>query len=342
MSETVNIVGYSFDSILEAVVQSTRGKRVKYWRTAAMAEPLDTFHDMITARYADMLEILLPGIEFTEVRNPRHIYIPYETVRVDNRSNGIFQMPFSKNTFSEADHRGISDAFKCAPIQDCYSNKSATPSKLITAMKNNMPQGFVDTFTKALNSTRWRGIQLSHLTMFGFEYEYSFEHIDEDYNETYCRPKESYAAICERLISTFGIDVVDVKPVDIKKMIKDRYMDGELIIMDNRVDYYMDYVCGKFDRVEMSVTEVKMPRNFALCSDGIYYTPFSDFWGVIIEGDRAFTCSASKVASLNLTGVSEIPLTRNNVKLHEQYRKMIKLYGNKRIDIGQRVETLVK
>ena len=59
-------------------------------------------------------------------------------------------------------------------------NKTHAPSKLVTTLKNLMPQKFVDTFCKAMQSTRWRGIQLSHLAMYGFEYEFPLAELGND------------------------------------------------------------------------------------------------------------------------------------------------------------------
>lgn len=345
MSELVTIVGYSFDSVIEAVVQSTNGKKVKYLSTGEPGEPLDRFGDMVSGRYADMISILLPEVDFQAIRNPRHIYIPYDAVKLTNNSNGVFQLPFNKNSFTPTEYDEIAAGFASAEIQACYQNKSATPSKLVTAIKNKMPKAFSDTFAKALSTTRWRGIQLSHLTMFGYEYEYSFEHLNEDnFSEIYCIPKISYAEMCKRLFEKFNIECTSVTAEEVKKLITKRNTDGEVIIMDNRVDYYMNYVCGRFDRVSMSVEKVKMPHQFARCTDGLYYTPLSnDFWGIIVRGEDAFKCTSAKVNTLKLiSATSEIPLTRNNVKLYDQYSKMIKLYGNKSIDLSQRIETLVK
>lgn len=342
MSEMVTVIGYSFDAVIEAVCQASEGKQVKFLATAEIAEPLDRFGDMVSGGYAEMLSTLFPGIEFTEVLNPRNIYIPYEGCKLDNRTNGSFRLPFSKNSFSPGDWEEISLAFRSPEIQECYLNKSATPSKLVAALKGCMPKKFNDTFGKALSVTRWRGIKLSNLTMFGYEYEYKFDHLDEDYGEMYCRPNMSYNELARRLLERFDVSVGTATAKDVKRIITDRNYLGSVKIMDNRVDSYMGYMCGRFDRVAMDVEKVRMPRQFATFRDGIYYTPLSDFWAVIIRGDEAYKCSSRLVAGLNVDGVSEIPLTRNNVRVYDQYVNLIKLYGNKEIDLGQRIETLVK
>ena len=69
----------------------------------------------------------------------------------------------------------------------------------------------------------------------------------------------------------------------------------------------------------------------------------TEFWGVEILDDRAFTLCSELVNTLYDDYVSAIPLTRTNAKMYNQYESMVKFYGPKKmLDVRQRVETMVK
>ena len=221
--------------------------------------------------------------------------------------------------------------------------QSKARSKLLSTMKDCLPANFVETFYKPLSVTRWSGVKLSNLTMYGYNYDYPFDLIDKDYNETFYMPKISYESLCQLMLQAADIKVTPVTSKVCSKIITDKNFTDRLIVMDNRIDAYMNYVCGKLDRVRMRQEEVKMPIQFANARDGFYLTPLSDFWGVIVLGDRAFKLEAVPVNTLYDDFVSEIPLSRNNVKVHSQYLSMIQYYGgNKTLDIMQRARTMIK
>ena len=57
-------------------------------------------------------------------------------------------------------------------------------------------------------------------------------------------------------------------------------MDGKVIIMDNRVDQYLDYIAGKFDRTRMWCVPEKLPQEIRYSREGLYYTPLNSCWAV--------------------------------------------------------------
>lgn len=343
---TVYIMGYSLDAVIEAVRRKMNGDSVHFLATAHLGEPLDRFNDMLSARTVALLNVISPvKVEYKEYHNPRFLYIPYDKVRIKNTNNGIIQFPLNKNSFEdEAEWKGICDAFNKEPVSSVLADKGNLPSKLVSAMKANMPVAFVDTFCKAMGMTRWRGIQLSHLTMIGFHYEYPFSFLCTDYTETFYRPNMSYEDMCNGMLASLEIPITYVNAKACSSMILDRKFTDPLIIMDNRVDAYLNYICGRFDRIRMSSEQVKMPPQLATGRNGLYYTPYStDFWGVIIIDDKAFKLTSELVTTLYDTFLSEIPLSRTNAKMYNQYETMIKFYGqNKTLDVRQRVETMVK
>lgn len=346
MSKDTYIIGYSIDSVMEALRRKINGENVHFLATAKLGEPLDTYKDMVSSRAYEMINTITPiKLEFEKYHNPRHIYIPYDKVKIKNTKNGVISFPLSKNSFEdETEWKEVVESFKSDPIVSLYEDKGNTPSKLITAMKNNMPKKFVDTFGKALSTTRWRGINVSKLTMIGYSYEYSFELLGVEYTETFYKPKTSFESMCKRMLAAEGIDVTEIPQNVCKKIIMDKQFIDTLIVMDNRIDSYMDYICGMFDRIKMDVDPVKIPSAISTAGDGIFYTPLVDeFWGVNVIGDLAYKLSATKINTIYNGFVSELPLTRTNAKMYNTYSNMIKFYGkNKTLDINQRVSTMIK
>lgn len=346
MSNTTYIMGYSLDSVIEAVRRTINGETVHFLATSRLGEPLDTFRDMVSGSTVAMLRAITPfEIKFETYHNPRHLYIPFDKVKLKNTKNGVIAFPLNKNSFEdEAEWKEVCESFKSDDIAKLHADKGNTPSKLITAMKNGMPKKFVDTFGKILNTTRWRGINVSKLTMIGYSYEYSFDLLEKEYSETFYKPCMTYEELCTKMLESAGVEVTQVNRKACNKIIMDKQFTDTLIVMDNRIDSYMDYIWGMFDRVRMTVDPVKMPTAISMAGDGIFYTPMSDeFWGVNIIGDKAYKMSASVLTTLYNDFISELPLTRTNAKLYNTYSNMIKFYGeNKTLDINQRVSTMIK
>lgn len=345
MSEKVYIIGYTMDAVMEAVSQSTQGNEVELLATADVAKPLDDYGDLISARYKDVLDVLLPGkLEYREYANPRFFYIPYDKVAIKNTTNGVIQFPLSKKSFcDDAEWKEALEAFRAPEIQAIAANKANAPSKLVTAMKASMPQAFADTFCKAMQNTRWRGTQLSHLSMYGFDYEFPLGEFGNDsYNEYYYRPSRTYHEICAALTNVFRITVTPIDQATAKKCIIGHDVHGKVIVMDNRIDQYLDYIAGRFDRTRMWCVPEKLPQEIRYSREGLYYTPLSSCWAVTSFDGKCRKFMSEPVTTLYDTFVSEIPSTKTNIKLHSQYCALVERYGNKKLDLGQRVETLVK
>ena len=345
MSDKVYIIGYTMDAILEAASQASQGNDVEFLATADVAKPLDDYGDLISSRYKDVLEFLLPGmLEFKEYANPRYFYIPYDRVAIKNTTNGVIQFPLSKKSFcDDGEWKECVEAFAKPEVQTVLNNKANAPSKLVTAMKSAMPEGFTETFCKAMQNTRWRGIQLSHLTMYGFDYEFPLSELgNPSYNEYYYMPNHTYGEICAAIVNTFGVSVTRIDRNAARKYITDRTIPGKVIVMDNRIDQYLDYVAGKFDRTRMWCVPEKLPQEIRYYKDGLYYTPLNTCWGVSSFDGKCKKFMAEPVATLYDDFISEIPSTKTNIKLHSQYCALVERYGDKKLDLGQRMETLIK
>lgn len=346
MRQQVTIIGYSLDAILEAVRRSTApDTEVILLSTSVPGVPLDTYGDCISSRYSDVISELLGGsVSFEEYINPRHLYLPFAGVKIANRHNGVFQFPLSKKSFDdEGEWRECVECMKDSEVTKCMADLSLPPTKIVTAMKSAMPGKFLDTFVKAMGVTRWRGVQVSKLSMQGYKYEFPLEYIDkEDYNEYFCKPKITYRELCARILKRFGIGFRQITLEEASSIIKNNQYPGHTVIMDNRVDQFVDYVGGRFERQRFSVIKMKVPPELEFAGDGLFYTPLSTCWAVSIFNGKARRFMSEVVETLYDEDITEIPSTKSNIKMYDTYVNLIKQFGDKELMLGQRVETLIK
>ena len=346
MRQQVTIIGYSLDAILEAVRRSTTpDTEVMLLATSTLGDPLDTYGDCISSRYADVISELLGGsISFEEYTNPRYMYLPYDGVKIANRRNGVIQFPLSKKSFDDANEWAeCVEGMKDPEINKCMADLSLPPTKIVTAMKAAMPSKFLDTFVKAMGITRWRGVQVSKMSMQGYKYEFPLEFIGkEDYNEYFCKPNISYRELCARILKRFNIGCRRITLQEAGEIIKNNQYPGHTVIMDNRVDQFVDYVGGRFERQRFSVVRMKVPPELEFAGDGLFYTPLSTCWAVSIFNGKAKRFMSEVVETLYDEGLTEIPSTKTNIKMYDTYVNLIRQFGNKELMLGQRVETLIK
>lgn len=346
MRQQITIIGYSLDAILEAVRRSTTpGAEVTLLATSVLGDPLDTYGDCISSRYADVISELLGGsVSYEEYVNPRYLYLPFDSVKITNRRNGVIQFPLSKKSFDDAkEWAECVEGMKEPEINKCMADLSLPPTKIVTAMKAAMPSKFLDTFAKAMSITRWRGVQVSKMSMQGYKYEFPLEYIGkDDYNEYFCKPNISYRELCNRILKRFGIGCRRITLQEAGEIIKNNQYPGHTIIMDNRVDQFVDYVGGRFDRQRFSVIKMKVPPELEFAGDGLFYTPLSTCWAVSVFNGKAKRFMSEVVETLYDEGLTEIPSTKTNIKMYDTYMNLIRQFGDKELILSQRMETLIK
>ena len=346
MMQQITIIGYSLDAILEAVRRSTTpGAEVTLLATSVLGDPLDTYGDCISSRYADVISELLGGsVSFEEYVNPRYLYLPFDGVKIANRRNGVIQFPLSKKSFDDANEwADCVEGMKDPEINKCMADLSLPPTKIVTAMKAAMPSKFLDTFVKAMGITRWRGVQVSKMSMQGYKYEFPLEYIGkDDYNEYFCKPNISYRELCNRILKRFGIGCRRITLQEAGEIIKNNQYPGHTIIMDNRVDQFVDYVGGRFERQRFSVIKMKVPPELEFAGDGLFYTPLSTCWAVSVFNGKAKRFMSEVVETLYDEGLTEIPSTKTNIKMYDTYMNLIRQFGDKELILSQRMETLIK
>jgi hypothetical protein len=181
------------------------------------------------------------------------------------------------------------------------------------------------------------------MSMQGYKYEFPLEYIGkDDYNEYFCKPNISYRELCNRILKRFGIGCRRITLKEAGEIIKNNQYPGHTIIMDNRVDQFVDYVGGRFERQRFSVIKMKVPPELEFAGDGLFYTPLSTCWAVSVFNGKAKRFMSEVVETLYDEDLTEIPSTKTNIKMYDTYMNLIRQFGDKELILSQRMETLIK
>lgn len=340
-----SVVGYTLDAVIEAHnLAMNEENKVIFYKTAPLGEPLDIYNDYISYDDARRLGFITHGLGYTECINNSYLYIPYELLKFKNSTNGVIQFPLNRNSFEdENEWNEICKAYECDDIKGILANASNSPTRLITMYKNNMPKWFVDSIVRNLADTRWKGIPTSALTLNGYLYEFSLSDIQHECVNKWYKPELSYANICELILHTDNIEIRDADKKTCFELITKRNIEN-VTFMDNRIDYYLDYRCGMFDRREMYYEKLdEVPSFMSDIELGFVRTPTLDCWGInVYEHDiRKLYCRPIK--SITNVPTTSVPMTKNNIRTYDAYSKILPLYGkNKNLNIQQKIKTLIK
>lgn len=339
------VVGYTLDAVLEAHnLAMNEENDVEFYCTGELGEPLDKYNDFISYEDARRIGFILHGCGYEEISNAEWMYIPFDKLKFENSRNGLIQLPFNKNSFdNEEEWLAVLNGFNHQNVQDILHNVSNSPTRLITMFKQHLPKWFVDSIIRNVNDTRWKNVPTSSLTLNGYTYEFNLNKIGLDVHEKWYKPELTFKHICERILKT---DNITIKSAD-KKMcfefITNRNIEN-VTFMDNRIDYYMDYRLGMFDRREMCYEIVdSYPEFLNEIYAGYVNTPTMDCWGYSKYNNEVRKLTCKEIKSIMDVPVSHIPMTKNNLRMYDAYSKILPLYGkNKNLNLNQKIKTLIK
>lgn len=347
MMRHIVVIGYSVDAFVKAAeLASQDGASVEIMVNGEPGAPLDDLSDLVSAEDSVLLGRLAGDLSFTSYFNPEAMYIPYGSLQFRTNQNGLMGWPVSEHDIADAGKWSeLCAAAKEIPSGDAFV-PGDPPSKLLTAYRGCLPKWFFDSVVKPMSVTRWKGVPVADLTMQGFSQECRLDGIEKGYvrkNAEWMRPSASYKDICGMIAGNAGVRVSSTDARDIAGYIRDcpRIKD-ECIIMDNRIDQYLDYMCGVFDR-EIERAEPAEPIRELAFADGYFArTPTMDCWAVAAIGGISRRYTSERPDTLGDGPVSVLPLTRNNIKVYSDYADQVRLYGGKTLDLCQKIRTLVK
>lgn len=339
------VVGYTLDAVIEAHDQSQNERdEVSFYSTGKLAEPLDKYNDFISYEDVKRLNAILPELEFDEFRRCDFMYIPYEQLKFKNSHNGLIPLPFNKISFDDLDEwTSVREGYFDEHVQEIIRDQSNSPTRLITMFKQWLPKWFVDSVIRNVCNTRWAGIPTSSFTLNGYLYEFNLNHIDSDGIPVWYKPRTSYNEICNRILRKDNIPVYSASKEDCFRLLTDRSIEN-VTFMDNRVDHYLGYRGGMFDRCVMYAVGCDLPPIFEQDFDnGIIRTPTMTHWGICKYGNDVRKLYSKKMISITDVPTSDIPMTKNNLRIYDAYSKLLPLFGkNKTLNLQQKTTTLIK
>lgn len=339
------VVGYTIDAVIEAHnIAMNPENDVSFYSTGKLGEPLDKYNDYVSLDDAKRLTAILPELEFEEVPDCEYMYIPYDDITFKTSKNGLIQFPLSKISFDDMDEwKAASDGYHDGKMQEILQNKGNSPTRLISMYKQCMPKWFVDSIVRNTSNTRWSGISTSELTLNGYLYEFNLNKIDFDGVEKWYRPTISYNEICQKILNDNNISVHQADKDECYDILTNRRREY-VTFMDNRVDYYLGYRNGMFDRCIMnSVPVTEYPDYVSELDDGFVRTPKSDYWGISKHGCDVRKLYSERIKAISDIPMSEIPMTKNNLRVYDAYSRILPLYGKfKNLNLQQKITTLIK
>jgi len=339
------VVGYTLDSVIEAHNQAQNVENeVVFYNTGTLGEPLDKYNDFISYDDAKRLSVILPDLEFDEFHGCDYLYIPYEKLKFKNSHNGLITLPFNKLSFDDIEEwKAVRDGYLDEHVQAILKDMSNSPTRLITMFKQYLPKWFVDSIIRNVSNTRWADIPTSNVTLNGYLYEFNLNQIESEGINMWYKPRISYNEICKRILKKDKIPVYAATKEDCVRFLTDRSIEY-VTFMDNRVDHYLGYRSGIFDRCVMSAVRCELPSIFANDFDnGIIRTPTLAHWGICKYGNDVRKLYSKKLMSIIDVPTSDIPMTKNNLRIYDAYSKLLPLFGNfKTLNLQQKITTLIK
>lgn len=339
------VIGYTLDAVLTAHnLAMDPDNDVEFYCTGELGEPLDKYNDFISYDNAQRIDYITHGTPYEGFSNVEYMYIPYDKLKFKNSHNGLIQLPFNKMSFDDIDEwKAVVDGFNSTEVQNIMSDASNSPTRLITMYKQYLPKWFVDSIIRNVSPTRWADIPTSALTLIGFNYEFNLSKIDSSSIEQWYKPTISFKNVCENILKTDNIPIYYADKSLCYNFLTDRNIPN-VTFMDNRVDYYLDYRFGMFDRCAMTYERIdKMPDGIDDIDNGVIKTPTMEYWAISKYKDDVRKLYCTQIKKINDIPVSDIPMTKNNLRIYDAYSKMLPLYGvGKTLNLQQKIKTLIK
>lgn len=339
------IIGYSIDSAIWAREIALSGKKVHYYKTGQLGYPLDDIRDYIS--YEDVIKIQSLGVitSFTKLFNGTYVFMPYEQLKFVNNRNGLINYPLNINSFESAEE--WEQVELCIDRIGEFREELKNATNFLNIYKKFFPKWLYDSFLKSIAVNKWGGFRQSKFTKNALAKEINLSYLDDTNTGTVYKPEIGYEALCEELLNHENIKIVEVDIKDVHGILIKRYKDMEIALMDNRVDYICNYTYGNFDRVEFTTeqcttAELDQESNeFIDIDEGIVFTPTKDYFCISNDEGDIIKVTSKRIEDFNYTKQSLISPTNHNNKLYNEYRKMIKLFDGKVLNLDSIIVTTI-
>lgn len=339
----VVVVGYTLDAcyIARTLANNPSCKSVTFINTGILGYPLDTMKDFLTE--ASVLKLQDAGVkcDFTKYHNARFMYIPHKNLAIQNNTNGLFQYPLNKASFSnDAEYANLINGIGDMEVfMDEYKETTKPHVLYSSKIGKYIIRGIFD----RIPNNKFNGIKISKMTSRSYKKEFPMDFIGDVGTGNIYYPSTSYNDICMELLNHPKIRIRTGDISKIKDTVSLRIKNTTVYMCDNRVDIVCNYMYGMFDRIRHYVSNTKnvydsMEPNCV--RDGVILTPMDQSWGASCHGDERVNiytvgCNPGDAMLSDL-----VPVFRNQQML-AKYKNLFTLYADKVLMIGSKIETIL-
>jgi len=334
------IIGYNIDAVTLARNIADNGGNVFFLNTGKLGYPYDDIGDYVSESTMKTLSKIHPSIEFESMSNSTYAMFDYAQLKMVNSYNGLISYPINKSSFESAEEQEQIEY--CVDQLDDMMDTINNSKNYINSYKKFFPRWLYDSCIKHISLNKWHTRQ-SKLTRYSLQKEINLNYLDEFGTNTIYKPVQLYESICVEMLDHDRITVKSIDVREVSDLIRRRFNNIEVIIMDNRIDHICDYTSGNFERIKLYVDEVPdlLPEEFINVDKGIVFTPMKDHFCAITEYGKNRRIRSEKVTDLSDWDMSIIVPTNDNFRIFKDYEKLMSLYSGKNIDIGSKYNSII-
>lgn len=252
----------------------------------------------------------------------RYIHIPYDKLKIKNKSNGDISWPFNRDSFDSNEWNSIVYSMKDYISMIEESNKTRNAPAVL---RRRLPINFYNSVVKRM------GVNLlcsPHGQIEPTALIESVLRLDNIYND---RPEPFYICkygitkICDKLLDRGNIKIVSENIGTTRMSIRNR---DKLFYIVDRHDYFLDFIAGGIDYVTYKSDDstVNTDEDYT-----IRYTPHEDHSIEYVHNHKMYKIRSSVAKSSdNDVPCMQIP-TMKTVKAMEEYREVAKVTPSIRI-----------
>jgi hypothetical protein len=199
-------------------------------------------------------------------------------------------------------------------------------------LKNAYGKQIYETVVSALGSKKYltTSAQVSKGIM---ATELGIEHIANGKPYVLYRPYGGFVSLCEKLTS--GATVKEKSIQDIKHLFKKPEFKNSVYMMDNRIDYVLDYILGPIARVALRVEPRRSKKQ-----NIVVKTPTMPSWAYTEAYTKGFHNEAYAIYSDKIKSLTEVPISvlvpnKENAKILKDYIDIMSIRQNLTVDIRQ-------
>jgi hypothetical protein len=338
--EVYHIIGYNIDSVTLSRKLANNGFKVKFYNSGKLGHPYDDIGDFLREGSMKQLKTMLPELEFETLSNSTYAMFEHSQLKFVNSFNGLISYPINKSSFESAEEQEQIEycAYETEEILDAINNSK----NYINTYKKFFPRWLYDSCIRHISLNKWHTRQ-SKLTRYSLIKEINLDYLDEFGTYNIYRPRVSYEDVCKNMLDHENIEYNTIDVNDIIHMLRKRFRNEEVILMDNRVDVICGYIHGNFHRVKLSVEDVNEPmaEEFINVDRGLVFTPMKEHFCATTEYGKSKRIYSSVVDDLSSTDLSIVVPTNDNFATFKEYEKLMTLYSGKNIDIGSKYTSVI-